>query len=185
MSSSLILLEWKKKAVKLDDSNPDCACQAEKFVKYFAYGFPETQGSIDKANVSIILKRFGKSQIYKKNLMANNHAEAIDMNPNARKGGDSFNKQRINAIKNVDIKFADFFLKELHGMTWKNFKTGILSTIPFDEAFDMLKTATELYYQLLLASVEDNYSKELDLSNMKAVMELHNLNNEYSLGLKK
>ena len=46
----------------------------------------------------------------------------------------------------------------------------------------MLKKATHALYDLLIAAVNDKFSKDLSISEMKNVIDLHNLNNEYTLG---
>jgi hypothetical protein len=49
----------------------------------------------------------------------------------------------------------------------------------------MLKKATLALYDLQIAAIEDTYSKDLSLSEMKNVIDLHNLNNEYTLNKNK
>ena len=106
--------------------------------------------------------------------------DAVNINPN--KKGDSYNKQRLDSIKKVNNTFAIFFLSQLHLLTWKDYNKGVQSTIPFDEAFDMLQMATDALYDLLIASVDDKYSKDLSMSQMRNTIKLHNLNNEFTLG---
>jgi hypothetical protein len=147
--------------------------------KVFVYGKPESK-TIDPTNEGIVLKRFGKAKIYKVNEMAVNHMDAINLKK--QNGVDSYNKQRLDEIKKVDKQFAQFFLTRLHDLVWQDYSKGILSTISFDEGFEMLKKATHALYDLLIASVDDKFSKDLSISEMKNVIDLHNLNNEYALG---
>ena len=182
MNSQLILTEWKKQiANPVEKGDPDIATVVQKHEKVFIYKKDEST-HCDKANISIILKRFGKSQIYKKNLMANNHMEAVDLVKPLRNNKPTLNEQRVKKIKEVDDEYADFFLRNLMFLTWKDYKKGIQTTIPFDEAFEMLKLATKAYYDLKIAFVEDTFNKDLSLSEMKNVIDVHNLNNEYALG---
>ena len=96
--------------------------------------------------------------------MANDHVNNID--DGKSRGNKYFNDERLMAIKQTDEKFAIFFLTSLHDMVWNNFEDSIMSTINFDEALDMLKKVTKPYYDLLLASIEDKYSKDLSISAM-------------------
>ena len=181
MNSQLILTTWPDKPKIVDEGNPDIATVAQQYEKVFIYG-KNRSSHCDKANEAIILKRFGKSQIYKKNLMANNHMEAVDLNKVNRGGKPTLNDQRVKAIQKCDVEFARFFLQNLHDMTWKDYENGVLTTIPFNEAFEMLQVSTETYYDLKIAFVKDVYSKDLSFSEMQNVIKLHNLNNEYTLG---
>ena len=182
MNSQLILYSWPDEPTIVDQGNPNIATITQKHEKVFVYGVEETRETLDKANESIILKRFGKSQVYKKNLMANNHMEAVDLNKANRGGNLTLNQQRVQKIKEIDEKFARFFLGELMTLTWKDFANGVQTTIPFEEAFDMLKKATAAYYDLMTAFVNDTYNRDLAISEMKNVLDVHQLNNEYSLG---
>jgi hypothetical protein len=176
--SQLVLYEWKEAPV-INETNPYYSCIARHGEKVFVYN-KDTSATIDKTNKSIVLKRFGKAKITKVNEMAVNHMDAVNLKK--VQGQDSYNKQRLNAIKDVDEQFADFFLKRLHDLVWLDYDKGILSTISFEDAFEMLKKATHAVYDLLIASVDDKYSKDLSISEMKNVIDLHNLNNEYTLG---
>ena len=66
-------------------------------------------------------------------------------------------------------------------MMWKDYGQGIHSKIVFDEAYNMLKKITGPLYQLLLASVHDKFSKDLSMAEMKSIIDMHNLNNDFSL----
>ena len=80
--------------------------------------------------------------------------------------------------------FTDFFLTQLHTMVWKDFDKGVKSTIPFNEAYKLLKSASTALYEVLIASVDDKYNTDLAISEMSRIAELHNLNVDYSLGKK-
>ncbi len=67
-------------------------------------------------------------------------------------------------------------------MTWDNYDQGVLSTIPFNESFDLLVPAMKQLYEILAAGIEDKYSKDLSVAEMKNVLEKHNLIVDQSLG---
>lgn len=186
--SKLVLLEWITAPVIVDISDPDIATIVRVGEKVFAYGVDQTRNSIDKTNVGIILKTFGKgsvslAKVYKQNLMAVNHMNATNI-VKLEGGKKSLNQQRVEEIELMNRKFAEFFLAQLHILTWKDFSKGVQSTIPFDDAFKMLKAATMALYDLLVASVDDKFNKDLSISEMTRVADLHNLNNDYALGKK-
>ena len=186
--SSLALFTWNRAPLKLPQGDPDKACVAQTNIKYFCYDKKHSlTDHLNESNRNKVLQEYGLSKIAKKNALANNQVNAVDNNKNYGPKGKSLNTQRIEAIEKVDQEFADFFLRNLHNLTWKDWDTspGILTTIDYQDAYDMLKLATKPYYELMLASVEDAYSKDLSLSNMKQVIEMHNLNNEYIIGQKK
>ena len=114
--------------------------------------------------------------------MAVNHTDAVDLKD--RKGKPTLNSLRIKAIADMDQTFAKFFLKQLHALVWKDYSKGVQSTIDFDDGLKMLKIATSALYDLLLASIDDKFSKDLSISEMKNVIDLHNLNNDFTLGKK-
>jgi hypothetical protein len=58
-------------------------------------------------------------------------------------------------------------LKNLHELVWKDYTKGILSTIALDEALHLLKKASLALYDLLVASVDDKYNKDLSIAEMK------------------
>ena len=121
--SSLVLYTWLKHPTIIDKNNADIATICRYGEKVFVYGQPATSGSIDKTNIGILLKRFGQAKIYKKNLMAVNHSDAIDKNK--VDGVKSFNRYRIEAIELINNEFAEFFLTQLHNLTWKNYADGV------------------------------------------------------------
>jgi hypothetical protein len=114
--------------------------------------------------------------------MAVNHTEAVNLKPQQVGGPESLNKQRIRSIESANTNFCKFFLKNLHELVWKNYENGILSTIQLDEALYLLKKASLALYDLLVASVDDKFNKDLSIAEMKNVIDLHNLNTEYTLG---
>ena len=118
--------------------------------------------------------------------MAVNHMDAVNIKNNNGNNGNNalgtLNQQRIKAIRDIDQDFAAFFLGNLHNLMWKDFATGVQSTIPFDEAYKMLKLATDALYDLLVASVEDKFCRDVSVSEMTSVIAMHNLNNEFTLG---
>jgi hypothetical protein len=177
--SSLVLYVWSTNPV-VQENDPDYATIVRPGEKIFVYDQDTTRNTIDATNKGIILKRFGKAKIQKVNDMAVNHMDAVNMKPN--NGNATLNQLRLAEIKRMDVEFADFFLKRLHTLVWKDYARGVQSTIPFDDAFEMLKKATHALYDLLIAAVEDKFSKDLSISEMKNVIDLHNLNNEYTLG---
>lgn len=178
--SALTLINWQKNVPELEEWDPDRATQVEKFQNVFAYGVEESKNE-DKANKKKILEIFGKAKMYKKNLMAVNHTEAVNLKPQQEGGPESLNKQRIRSIEKSNNNFCDFFLRNLHNLVWKDYDKGVLSTIPLDEALDMLKKASLALYDLLIASVDDKYNKDLTIAEMKNVIDLHNLNTEFTL----
>ena len=91
------------------------------------------------------------------------------------KNANKYNTSRVNELKIVDEYFARFFLERLHFLTWNDYDKGVLSTIPFDESYKMLKDVTQPLYELLLASVDDKYSQDLSLKEMKNVIDRFNL----------
>jgi len=176
--SQLVLYTWPANSI-LRETDPFYSNAVKYGEKVFVYGKKDVSSSIDPTNEGIVLKRFGKAKILKVNEMAVNHMDAINLK---NQNGDSYNKQRLNEIKKVDKQFAQFFLTRLHELVWQDYDKGVLSTISFDEGFEMLKKATHALYDLLIASVDDKFSKDLSISEMKNVIDLHNLNNEYTLG---
>lgn len=178
--TALALIEWNVQPEELDQWDPDRATQVEIYQKVFAFGVDESKVH-DKANIKKIIEIFGKDKIFKKNLMAVNHMDAVNLKPR-QAGQETLNQKRIKAIEKSNNEFAQFFLKQLHNLTWKDYSKGVLTTIPFDEGLNMLKKATLALYDLQIAAIEDTYSKDLSLSEMKNVIDLHNLNNEYTLG---
>jgi len=180
--TTLVLYEWTEKNPKVtDQGDPDIATIVRFGEKVFVYGEDVSSG-IDASNINRILKSFGQAKIYKKNLMAVQHTNAVDMKD--RGGKKTLNELRILEIAKMDQTFAKFFLTQLHALVWKDFSKGVQSTIPFDDALKMLKIATSALYDLLLASIDDKFSKDLSISEMKNVIDLHNLNNDYTLGRK-
>lgn len=179
--SALTLITWQKNIPALEEWNPDKATQIEKYQNCFAYGVEESKNE-DKANEKKVLEIFGKAKLYKKNLLAVNHSEAVNLKPQQNGGPESLNKQRIRAIEYSNKNFCEFFLINLHNLVWKDYDKGILSTIPLDEALSMLKKASLALYDLLTASVDDKFNKDLSIAEMKNVIDLHNLNTEYTLG---
>jgi len=178
--SGLCLVEWKND-LKVPLTHPDYDMAVHPGEKVFAYGQGDLTKLQDAANISFVLKAFGYAKIQSVNKLSQNHAEAVDLKPNL-KNIKSINLQRIEAIDDIDQTFAKFFLEKLHFMMWKNYKDGIQSKIVFDEAYEMLKKITGPLYQLLLASVHDKFSKDLSMAEMKSIMDVHNLNNDFSLG---
>ena len=181
--SSLVLYVWNENPNNnpvVQENDPDYATIVKRGENVFVYGQQFTMNTIDPTNRGIILKRFGKAKIQKVNDMAVVHMDAVNMKPN--NGNPTLNQLRLAEIKRMDQEFADFFLSRLHTLVWKDYSRGVQSTIPFDDAFEMLKKATMALYDLLLAAVEDKFSRDLSISEMKNVIDLHNLNNEYTLG---
>jgi len=179
--SVLTLITWQKNIPELQEWDPDRATRVEKFQNVFAYGVEESKVQ-DKANERKVLEIFGKAKLYKKNLMAVNHSEAVNLKPQQENGPESLNKQRIRSIEKANNNFCIFFLKNLHDLVWKDYSKGILSTIALDDALYLLKKASLALYDLLVASVDDKYNKDLSIAEMKNVIDLHNLNTEYTLG---
>lgn len=177
--SSLCLFTWINNPV-VAENDADYATIVRPGEKVFVYDQDTTRASLDATNRGIILKRFGKAKIEKINQMAVDHMDAVNLKPG--NGNPTLNQQRVAAIKVADLEFAHFFLKQLHSLVWKDYSRGVQSTIPFDDAFEMLKKATHALYDLLIAAVEDKFSKDLSVSEMKNVIDIHNLNNEYTLG---
>ena len=181
--TSLVLYEWPNKVPGVTDpGDPDIATIVRYGEKVFIFDVDESRGTIDASNIGRILKSFGQAKIYKKNLLAVNHTDAVDLKD--RKGKPTLNSLRIKAIADMDQTFAIFFLKQLHALVWKDYSKGVQSTIDFDDGLKMLKIATSALYDLLLASIDDKFSKDLSISEMKNVIDLHNLNNDFTLGRK-
>ena len=178
--SSLVLLEWVKPTNNIV-SEAEKATLVRAGEKVFAFDVDETKTSIDLTNIGIVLKRFGKAKIEKINELSVNHMDAVNLKPKVN-GQETLNQQRLKGIKDMNQEFAKFFLKRLHDLCWQDFSKGVQSTIAFEDGFKMLQQATNALYDLLLASIDDKFSKDLSVSEMKNVIELHNLNNEFALG---
>ena len=176
--SKLVLLEYNN-SLRTDNGAPNYkrsmyALQGEKVFIYKK----SVSAAFDETNRNIVLKHFGLAKTYKRNSMAVNHTNAI----NDGKNQVNFNDDRLSGINKLNLDIADFFLKNLHELTWDNYEQGVLSTIPFNEAFDLLVPAMKQLYEILAAGIEDKYSKDLSVAEMKNVLEKHNLLVEQTLG---
>ena len=190
--SKLILYEWTKdfeddtdliNAKKLYKST----MRVKKNEKVFVFGNGRNvQGIIDKtkldkidaANINIVKKSFGLSEPEKRFKMRANYIENIDNGNNQNR----LLSERVRAIEKLNNDIAKFFLEKLDELTWDDIKYGIASTIPVDEAFDLIKPAFMQLREILMAGVEDKYSSDLSLAEMKNIKQAHDLNVEQSLG---
>ena len=179
---SKIILQPYNKSYSIEyDSCPEYkkCMQAQVGEKVFIYK-KDPSKTWDEANISIIQKHFGLAKTFKRNSMAVEHTQNI--NDGQNKDSISFNAQRLAEINNLNRSVADFFLDRLLSLTWDDYETGVLSTIPFDEAFDLLVPAMKMLYEILAAAIEDKYSKDLSVAEMKNVLERHNLLIDQTLG---
>ena len=179
--SNLVLHTWKENPVVTDPTDPDIATVVRYGERVFIYGKAKSVGT-DATNMGVVLKAFGQASIYRKNLLAVNHTVGIDQKGRSR--GETLNGQRLDEISTMNDYFANFFLEQLHFLTWKDYDKGVQSTIKLKDAFKMLTITTRALYDLLLASVDDKFSKDLSMSEMQNVIDIHNLNNQYTLGMK-
>ena len=101
--TNLILYEWQDKNPGVtDQGDPDIATIVRYGEKVFVYD-QDVSAGIDKSNIGRILKSFGQAKIYKKNFMAVNHTNAVDLKP--KNGRKSLNELRIEAIAEMDHRF--------------------------------------------------------------------------------
>jgi hypothetical protein len=115
--------------------------------------------------------------------MALNHMNGIGKK-NKADFEQTMNYKRVMAINEMNKTFATFFLTQLHNMMWTDYNKGVKSTIPFSEAYKLLKNASTALYDVLIASVDDKFNTDLAVSEMSKVAEIHNLNIDYALGKK-
>ena len=179
--SKLILQPFKKSwSSKYDSCVEYKKCmQSQEGEKVFIFK-KDASKSWDASNISIIQKHFGLSKTFKRNSMAVEHTKNI--NDGGNKDSVSFNSQRLGEINVLNENVAKFFLERLQDLTWDDYDSGVLSTIPFDEAFDLLVPAMKMLYEILAAAIEDKYSKDLSVAEMKNVLEKHNLLVDQTLG---
>lgn len=169
-------IEWRSKS---DIPDYKQSMKAQNNEKVFIYGTDATRDSADETNRDIVMKHFGFAKTLKRNIMAVNHVSAIS---GANKNSVDFNKQRLDEIKTMNQSVTDFFLSALHKLTWDDYERGILSTIPFEEAFELLVPTMKMVYEILAAGVEDKFSQELSIAEMQNVIQKHNLLIDQSLG---
>lgn len=177
--SKLILqsykIEWRKKT---DVPEYKQSMKAQQGEKVFIYGKTESY-STDETNRDIVMKHFGFAKTLKRNYMAINHVSSIS---GASKNSIDYNKQRLEEISKMNFTVTDFFLSALHQLTWDDYDRGVLSTIPFDEAFELLVPTMKMVYEILAAGVEDKYSQDLSIAEMKNVLDKHNMLIDQTLG---
>ena len=188
--SKLVLIPWKEQPTITNKYDPDYPVQARYGEKVFLYDTDLSRAVTDETNKAMILKAFGQASVYRKNLMSIDQMEATDLKENKRPDGKkSLNRRRIEEINTINDMFAHQFLSMLHYLSWNDLdvakKRAIQSTIDPQEALELLKVAMTAVYDLLLASVDDKFNKDLALTEMRKVIDIHNLNNEYVIGQKK
>ena len=133
----------------------------------------------NEANINIVKKSMGLSEPEKRLKMSANYIENINNGGSAK---NNILTERIKAIEELNNKIAIFFLENLQDLSWDDIEKGIASTIPVDEAFDLIKPAFMQLREILMAGVEDKYSSDLSLAEMKNIKQAHDLNVEQSLG---
>jgi hypothetical protein len=178
--SKLVLLTYRNSYSVYRNSVPDYkkSMLAMSGQKVFIYG-EDVSVATDDVNEDVVIKHFGFAKTLKRNKMAVNHVSSIN---GVSKGAVDFTKERIEAIEKLNKDVAEFFLKNLHNLTWDNYDQGVLSTIPFDEAYELLVPAMKMIYEILAAGIEDKYSQELSVAEMTNSLEKHNLLVDQTLG---
>lgn len=185
--SKLVLYEWPNNPLNLDPEDAYMSStQVKKFEKVFVYG-GATKDNVDKtryrtydqANRNIVKKSFGLSETEKRLKMSGDYINSIE---NGKGGKPKLLNKKIDAISKLNDNISHFFLKNLHDLTWDEFDKGVMSTIPVDEAFNLIKPAFIQLREILMAGIEDKYSSDLTLTEMKNIKQAHDLNVEQSLG---
>ena len=148
----------------------------------FVYGDFDICLHVNAANENKVRQYFGLS-VEEKNLRrANAHITAIPK----MDGSSQYNTDRMNDILRMNNNIVQFFLKQLHNLTWDEFgltnkkSNGknsknlpdvtspyfITTTIPIDKAIELLTPVFDDLIEILKVCIDDKYSDNLAQQQM-------------------
>lgn len=148
----------------------------------FVYGDFDICLHVNAANENKVRQYFGLS-VEEKNLRrANAHITAITK----KDGSSQYNTDRMNDILRMNNNIVQFFLRQLHNLTWDEFgltnkKSNdknpknlpdvtspyfITTTIPIDKAIELLTPVFDDLIEILKVCIDDKYSDNLAQQQM-------------------
>jgi hypothetical protein len=166
----LYLYTYKSTDKKLPDNNallndnphwPDL--RANENDKVFVFGGVYDNNNVladtnelDAQNIAIVKREFKLLNLEKKNKMVNVQVQNII---GAYKK--SAQSQRTTGIVDLNTFIIKDFLKYLDRMVWEDKKNGILSTIKFDDAFDLVKPIFQDLLNMSATIIDDTYNNTI------------------------
>jgi len=147
----------------------------------FVYSNLDFSSHVNAANINKVKQYFGLTVDEKNLRRANAHITAITK----RDGSSQYNTDRMNDILSLNYSIVDFFLKQLHSLTWDQFGINtkydentnsllpassgayyITTTIPIDRAIELLTPVFDDLIEIMKASIDDKYSDNLAQQQM-------------------
>jgi hypothetical protein len=147
----------------------------------FVYGKYDICKHVNPANVNKVKQYFGLTTDEKNLRRANAHITAITK----KDGSSQYNTDRMYDILTLNYGIVDFFLKQLHNLTWDQFgidtkydenlnailpkgsgKYYVTTTIPIDRAIELLTPVFDDLIEIMKTAIDDKYSDNLAQQQM-------------------
>jgi hypothetical protein len=111
---------------------------------------------LDAQNIAVAKREFKLLNLEKKNRMVNQQVQNIigANKPSAQ-------AQRTSGIVDLNTLIISDFLRYLDRMTWENKLKGILSTISFEDAFDLAKPIFQDLLNISATIIDDTYNNTI------------------------
>ena len=94
----------------------------------------------------------------------------------------SITNKRIDEIKDLNKEIVEFILKNLNKLYWRDYDTGVISTINPNKALDLIVPAADEFRRILIEAVDKKYNRGLSVANVKNIKEEHDLDTRQRLG---
>lgn len=174
--SELILFKWDK------DKDIRYVNSVRKNTLVFIYGKSTANAAnylegYDLPNEDFIKRMLGldeEEQFYED---TQGYLEGI-----GKKNDKSITSLRIKEITDLNNEIVEFILKNLHKLYWRDFTTGVISTINPNKALDLIIPAAVEFRKVLIESVDKKYNRGLSVANVKNIKENHDLDTRQRLG---
>ena len=112
--------------------------------------------ALDTQNIAVAKREFKLLNLEKKNRMVNQQVQNI-----IGVGKISAQTQRTTGIVDLNTLIISDFLRYLDRMVWEDKTNGILSTISFDDAFDLAKPIFQDLLNISATIIDDTYNNTI------------------------
>ena len=99
-----------------------------------------------------------------------------------KKNDQSITSKRIAEITTLNQEIIEFILTNLHKLYWRDYDTGVISTINPNKALDLIVPAAVEFRRVLIEAVDRKYNRGLSVANVKNIKEEHDLDTRQRLG---